>query len=154
MHDISLDAGAAEQRLPRTSQSPARPPAPPGSGGTAAGPIRNGVRVRIQGLHDPRAPLGAQSGHQLLLAQVVQQRDLSKVVVEVEIGDDLAAVLGALVDRRAVVCGCRLLLLLVEAQMYLQRPRLRIGYATELSLCLLLLFMQAQIYMRRPSAHA
>ena len=66
-----------------------------------------------------RAPLRAKRRHELVLAEMVQHRDLDQVVVEIKVGHNLVPVLGAFVNGRAVVRGRRLLLLFIEAQVYL-----------------------------------
>jgi len=77
-------------------------------------------RMHARALAGRAAPLRAERGDELVLAQVEQHRDLGQVVVKVEVGHDLGAVLGALVDGGAVVRGRRLLLALVEAQVHLR----------------------------------
>ncbi len=77
-------------------------------------------RMHAHALAGRAAPLRAERGDKLVLAQVEQHWDLGQVVVKVEVGHDLGAVLGALVDGGAVVRGRRLLLALVEAQVHLR----------------------------------
>lgn len=70
-----------------------------------------------------RSRLAGQGSHQLVLPNALQQLKLLCIVVDVEVGDDLAVVTGALVDGSPVVSSRCLLLRREKAQVHLTRPQ-------------------------------